>query len=257
MSGNGATVTRGGVELLAEHLLIRTGPVDHGAWNYRPVLGWLQRQRFRMIVKLIGSRRFGDLLEIGYGSALFAPELIRRCDRYVGIDIHQKNKDVERVLESVGLSSVLHAGSVSAMPLESNSIDCMVAVSVFEFVEDIELACEEMVPSATPERPSVRHCYGRLTIVGSRPEAHDRRIGGRRLRRQTLSNRRSNRGPLRGRPHRGLSSIQGFRHPSVPGPLFEPPANSQSSRTYRLRVQGVVSSMGLLIDLPDADAVVE
>lgn len=163
MDGQRGTATRHGVELLAGHLLIETGPVDHGAWNYMPVLGWLQRQRFRLILKLIGSQRFGDLLEIGYGSGLFAPELVHHCDRYSGIDIHEKNQDVERVLGSIGISSVLHAGSVSAMPLEDNSVDCMVAVSVFEFVDDIVSACEEMVRVLRPNGQAL------VTVTGDSP----------------------------------------------------------------------------------------
>ena len=150
MSDTRGTVTRGGVELLSEHLLIATGPVDHGAWNYRPLLGWLQRQRFRLIAGLMGDRRFGDLLEIGYGSGLFAPELMRRCDRYFGIDIHEMSDEVEQVLDSVGLAADLHSASASAMPLEDDSVDCIVAVSVLEFLDDLEAACEEMVRVLRP-----------------------------------------------------------------------------------------------------------
>lgn len=150
MVDHGGTVARGGVELLAEHLLVETGPVDHAAWNYRPILGWLQRQRFRLVLELIGSQHFGNLLEIGYGSGLFAPELARHCDRYSGIDIHEKNRDVEQALRSVGIAADLSAGSASTMALADNSIDCMVAVSVFEFIDDLDSACEAMVRALRP-----------------------------------------------------------------------------------------------------------
>ena len=150
MTGRRGTVTRNGIELLAEHLLITTGPVDHGAWNYRPVLGWQQRQRFRLILKLMDNRRFGHLLEVGYGSGLFAPELVKHCDRYIGIDTHTKNANVAEVLGSVGVSSDLRVGSASAMPFEENSVDCVIAVSVLEFVDDIVATCEEVVRVLRP-----------------------------------------------------------------------------------------------------------
>jgi SAM-dependent methyltransferase len=163
MTNGEGTVTLNGVELLAEHLLIATGPVDHGAWNYRPVLGWQQRQRFRMIRKLMGDHRFGDLLEIGYGSGVFAPELVKHCDRYTGIDIHGKNAEVAEVLDSVGIASDLLVGSASAMPFEDNSVDCVVAASVLEFVDDIMATCQEIA--------RVLHPKGRayVTITGDSP----------------------------------------------------------------------------------------
>jgi len=157
------TVTRNGVELLAEHLLIATGPVDHGAWNYRPVLGWQQRQRFRMIKGLMGDQRFGDLLEIGYGSGVFAPELVKHSDRYTGIDIHGKNDEVAAVLDSVGIASDLLVGTALAMPFEDDSVDCVVAVSVLEFVDDIMATCKEIA--------RVLHPRGRayVTATGDSP----------------------------------------------------------------------------------------
>lgn len=163
MNRSGETVTRNGVELLAKHLLVVTGPVDHGDWNYRPILGWQQRQRFRMVKRLMGDLRFGHLLEIGYGSGVFAPELARHCGRYTGIDIHRKNAEVTAVLNSVGIASDLLAGSASYMPFEDNSVDCVIAVSVLEFVDDIEATCREVA--------RVLHPDGRafVTVTGDSP----------------------------------------------------------------------------------------
>ncbi len=163
MTRGRGTATRNGIELLAEHLLVTTGPVDHGAWNYRPVLGWQQRQRFRLILRLMGDRHFSDLLEIGYGSGLFAPELVKHSDRYRGIDIHTKNAEVAEALDSVGVSNDLRVGSASAMPFEDNSIDCMVAVSVLEFVDDIIGTCQEIVRVLRPEGRAF------VTVTGDSP----------------------------------------------------------------------------------------
>ena len=163
MTSEGGTVTRSGIELLAEHLLVATGPVDHGAWNYRPVLGWQQRQRFRLITTLMGDRHFGDLLEIGYGSGIFAPELAKHCDTYAGIDIHGMNAEVAEALESIGLSSHLMVGSASEMPLDDDSVDCVVGVSVLEFVDDIMAACREIARVLRPDGRAY------VTVTGDSP----------------------------------------------------------------------------------------
>ena len=75
--------------LLPPSALVKTSDVDKAEWNFRPLLGIIQRLRFRMILSLLPKRRIGRLLEIGYGSGVFLPELSRRCDNLYGIDPHQ------------------------------------------------------------------------------------------------------------------------------------------------------------------------
>jgi 2-polyprenyl-3-methyl-5-hydroxy-6-metoxy-1,4-benzoquinol methylase len=82
------------VDLLAQHQLLPTGPVDHANWNYLPVIGVIQRLRFRLIARLMGGRRFESLLEIGYGSGIFMPELARHAQRLAGVDIHARHVEV-------------------------------------------------------------------------------------------------------------------------------------------------------------------
>lgn len=163
MATGGRTVRRSGVEMLPAHLLLETGPFDHGAWNCKPVLGWQQRQRFRLIARLIGDRHFGEILEIGYGSGVFAPELVQHCDRYVGLDVHQKNTEVAAVLGSVGIEADLRVGSASAMPIPDDSVDGVVGVSVLEFVDDIVATCEEISRVLRPDGRAF------LTVTGDSP----------------------------------------------------------------------------------------
>ena len=46
--------------------LIKTGPVDHADWNYKPLLGWIQRERFQLAQTLLPRKPVPRLLEIGY-----------------------------------------------------------------------------------------------------------------------------------------------------------------------------------------------
>ncbi len=132
------------VELLPKHLLVKTGPVDHADWNYRPLLGLIQRKRFHLIATLLSGHRFQRILEVGYGSGVFLPELARRCDALHGIDLHEKPGLVSDALESIGISAELLTGSVTSLPYENAYFDCALAVSALEYVEDIDAACAEL-----------------------------------------------------------------------------------------------------------------
>lgn len=138
------------VRLLPQELLVRTGPVDHADWNYSPWSGWLHRQRFSLVAGLMGERHCPKLLEVGYGSGVFAPELANRCDRYFGVDIHTHVDDVTASLAEVGVQATLLSGSVASLPFHDATIDWVVAVSVLEFV-DVDLACSEIARVLKPE----------------------------------------------------------------------------------------------------------
>ncbi|MEV0733911.1 class I SAM-dependent methyltransferase [Polymorphospora sp. NPDC050346] len=121
-----------------------TGPVDHPDWNYRPVLGRVQRLRFRMVVDLLGGDRFGRILEIGYGSGVFQPELARWCRELHGIDAHPLTGEVAGRLAQHGVTTTLTRGSAEALPYDDGFFDCVVAVSTLEYVESIDTACREI-----------------------------------------------------------------------------------------------------------------
>lgn len=132
------------VKLLPQESLIKTGQLDHADWNYRPLLGRIQRIRFRYAVSLLTGKRYGCLLEIGYGSGVFMPELSEHCDALYGLDIHQRAKQVQELLANHDVVAELRSGDVTEMPFEDNYFDCIIALSTLEYVEDIESACREM-----------------------------------------------------------------------------------------------------------------
>jgi SAM-dependent methyltransferase len=138
------------LHLLPEEVLVKTGPVDHADWNYRPVLGFLQRSRFRLLLRLIGDERFGRLLEIGYGSGVFLPELARRCSKLSGIDIHDATERVASSLAKLDVAADLHCASAERMPFEDGSFDAVVAVSSFEFISDFDRASDEVLRVLAP-----------------------------------------------------------------------------------------------------------
>jgi ubiquinone/menaquinone biosynthesis C-methylase UbiE len=132
------------LHLLPEEVLVKTGPVDHADWNFRPLLGAIQRSRFRLLLGLLGHEQFGRLLEVGYGSGVFLPELARRSRDLYGVDIHEKPDRVAESLRKLEVSASLSTASAESMPFQNGFFDAVVAVSSFEFIGDFDRACEEI-----------------------------------------------------------------------------------------------------------------
>jgi ubiquinone/menaquinone biosynthesis C-methylase UbiE len=129
--------------LLPREMLVKTGPHDHAGWNYEALLGYLQRQRFHLARRLLPTRRVDRILEIGYGSGIFMPELRQHCDRLDGVDVHQRKDEVTGKLRHAGVSATLHTASAEELPFENRTFDVVVAVSTLEFVDDISRSvCE-------------------------------------------------------------------------------------------------------------------
>jgi SAM-dependent methyltransferase len=147
MSG---TQEAGPLKLLPESALVRTGPVDHADWNYRPLIGSVQRIRFNLVRTLLSGRRYGRILEIGYGSGVFMPELAWRSTELYGIDPHPMPREVEKVLGEHGVKASLVTGSAESLPYEAGFFDAVVSVSAIEYVEDIDRASREIIRVLNP-----------------------------------------------------------------------------------------------------------
>jgi SAM-dependent methyltransferase len=138
------------LRLLPKSALVRTSEVDHPDWNYRPLLGAVQRMRFRIVRKLLADNGFDRLLEIGYGSGVFMPELGRHCAELHGIDPHPHRAEVETHLAGQGIHAKLAQGSVESLPYDDDHFDCAVAISTLEYVPDIGSACREILRVLKP-----------------------------------------------------------------------------------------------------------
>jgi ubiquinone/menaquinone biosynthesis C-methylase UbiE len=145
------------LKLLASKALVKTGPVDHADWNFRPILGWIQRLRFRMIQALLPKQPVDRLLEVGYGSGIFMPTLADYCYELHGIDVHPCDQKVTAQLRSHHIEANLRSGTVESLPYPNHFFDVVVAVSCLEFVENIDTAVQELQRVVKPG--------GRLILV--------------------------------------------------------------------------------------------
>ena len=131
------------IKLLPRDHLVKTGPVDYADWNYRALIGPIQRIRFRLALSLLppNSQR---LLEVGFGSGVFIPSLRSIADQVYGIDVHGEAGRVKTALASQGVKAELVCSPAEAIPFATASFDTVVAVSSLEFVTDLSGTCQEI-----------------------------------------------------------------------------------------------------------------
>lgn len=128
-----------------KNLLKRTGDVDYFDWNYKFPIKYVQKYRFKKIVKLLGSKKYSSLLEAGMGSGIFLPELSRHCENLFACDIHDNLKNIDTLCEKYNIKNCnLSTQSIDNTNFPKNSFDVIVAVSVLEFVPDIQKALTEI-----------------------------------------------------------------------------------------------------------------
>lgn len=132
------------IKLLPLEKLNKTGEVDHADWNYKKILGYIQRQRFKLCLRLLDNKHFNSLLEIGYGSGIFIPQLKDFCTNLYGIDIHNQNKKVSETLSDLNIKANLFSSSAESIPLEDNFFDAVISISSIEFIKNLDAACAEI-----------------------------------------------------------------------------------------------------------------
>jgi SAM-dependent methyltransferase len=114
-------------------------PIDY---YYKPLIGRLYRARLELAARLLGTG-YGDLIEVGYGSGIFLPELARRAERVAGNDIHTARIDVQGMLAGMGIEADLRDASLYELPFEDGSFDALVCLSVLEHLRDLTGALDE------------------------------------------------------------------------------------------------------------------
>jgi SAM-dependent methyltransferase len=138
-------------QLLPKTALVKTSDVDAGEWTFHPFLGIIQRLRFWLILSLLPTRRFTKLLEVGYGSGIFLPELSQYCKELYGVDIHQNASRVSGHLRRQGVEAKLLSGSATVLPFKDKTFDLIIAVSCLEYMDPLESAVQEIKRVLRPD----------------------------------------------------------------------------------------------------------
>jgi 2-polyprenyl-3-methyl-5-hydroxy-6-metoxy-1,4-benzoquinol methylase len=117
----------------------RVDESDPLPYYYLPVVGEVFRERLRLALRLLGERRYGRILEAGYGSGILLPTLAALADEVHGMDLHRRPALPSRMLAREGVQAALLVGTVTALSYASESFDAVVCLSTLEHLHGAEL----------------------------------------------------------------------------------------------------------------------
>jgi len=124
--------------------IARTSEEDPLNRYYTPILRHFYLKRLKLVLDQLGNAYCDNLLEIGYGSGIFLPELAKRCHHLYGVDIHDRINIVEEMLEKEKTDAILSKGDILHLDYEPEIFDIIVCVSVLEHIEDLTTAINEV-----------------------------------------------------------------------------------------------------------------
>ena len=117
------------------------------------------------IVRALGDKPLGRLLDIGTGTGRMLELLAERAERTIGIDRSPEMLRMARAkIDSSGAGADLRQGDMYALPLDANSADTIIIHQVLHYAQQ--------PPAAIAEAARVLAPGGRLLIVDFAP--HDR-----------------------------------------------------------------------------------
>jgi ubiquinone/menaquinone biosynthesis C-methylase UbiE len=126
-------------------LLKRTGDVDYFDWNYKFPIKYIQRYRFKRVIQLLGNGKYPVLLEAGMGSGILLPTLSTYCEKLCGCDIHSNFDHIHELLLKYKVKDYqLSTQSIQQTNYPDRYFDAIIAVSVLEFVNDLDKAILEI-----------------------------------------------------------------------------------------------------------------
>lgn len=121
----------------------KTNLEDPSKRYYQPFIRHIYIKRLQMSLNCLLSenREHNKILEVGYGSGIFFPELVQHCNKLYGLEIFgeaSKNK-VKEMMKKENINTELVTGSILKIPFEENFFDAIVCVSALEHLEPHEL----------------------------------------------------------------------------------------------------------------------
>jgi len=103
------------------------------------------------IARRLLNKKYPRLLDIGFGSGIFIPELNEITEDYHGVDIHSEVRLVEEILNSKKIKANLKKADIYSLPYPNESFDAIICLSVLEFIPNLERAFSEVQRVAKPE----------------------------------------------------------------------------------------------------------
>lgn len=101
-------------------------------------------KRLAMTLDLLESRRFQNILEIGFGSGVMFAELSKISNRVFACDIHPFISKVKQMTEKENLRIHFSNGNITQLPFKDNTFDCIISVATIEHIHGLKQAVSEM-----------------------------------------------------------------------------------------------------------------
>lgn len=136
------------VQMLRE--LPKTGPTDPIEYYRRPLVGALFRRRIDLGLAMLGDRRFGSALEIGYGAGAVLSALAPVTDELHGIDLDADADAIRARLSGRRVTASLVRGSVYELPYPDAKFDLVACFSVFEHLHEYPKGLAEVARVLRP-----------------------------------------------------------------------------------------------------------
>ncbi len=113
-------------------------------YYHKPLLRYFYLRRLKKAFEFIHESKFERVLDIGFGSGVFFPQLSTLSQELYGVDINPNIPEVKSMLELENISVALYKSSVLSLPFQDESFDCVVSISMLEHIHKLDIAVYEI-----------------------------------------------------------------------------------------------------------------
>jgi ubiquinone/menaquinone biosynthesis C-methylase UbiE len=119
----------------------QTNPEEPSRRYYQPFLRHFYIKRLEVALSCLDSKKYDKILDLGYGSGIFFPELYDRCNKLYGLETFgdEGEKMVKNMMAKENIDAELFTGTMQKMPFEDNFFDVIFCISALEHLEPEEL----------------------------------------------------------------------------------------------------------------------
>jgi len=130
------------------HIPVLEDPI---AYYYIPVFRSFFIKRLTMCMDLLPSGKIDRLLDIGCGTGIILPELIKRTAAEIwACDIFLQEFSLKKMMALEGITAHLQEADILELPYEDNFFDAVLIISVLEHIEDLNRAADEAIRVTKP-----------------------------------------------------------------------------------------------------------
>ena len=113
----------------------------------------------------MGNKIYDRVLEIGTGSGIFLPEISKHCHELFACDIHNNMEAVKKLCDKYSIQVKLEHCPMENLIFPSNFFDLIIAISVMEFVDNLEKSIDEVKRILKPSGIFVTICPQKSTLL--------------------------------------------------------------------------------------------